>query len=417
MKFDTLIIGGGLAGLTCAIRLQKQGVRCAVVSTGQSVLHFSSGSFDLLGYNQLQEVVENPTEAVRELSEEHPYRKLGDCVKEYASAARDLLTQCGVEVKGDAKKNHFRYTPMGELRPTWLTFSELATAESASSYPVGKILIANFAGFLDFNTNFISGVLTRHGAKCTHATIQVETVEHLRISPTEMRAANIAKALEMGDTLSEVIRQINSLGKGYDYVVLPAVFGFKTSEVVKRLYEEVKVKILLLPTMPPSVPGVRTQMALAAAFERAGGIFMPGDTVRRAVLENGRVKEVFTENHGDEPLKAKNFVLASGHFFSGGLRATISHVEEPVFGADVDYAEGRENWYDADVNRPHNYQAFGVHTDECFRMAVKGKTIENLYAVGSMLSGARSLEEGSGAGVSMLTALCVADEIMKGSTK
>lgn len=144
---------------------------------------------------------------------------------------------------------------------------------------------------------------------------------------------------------------------------------------------------------------------------------MPGDTVRRAVVENGRVIEVFTENHGNEALRAKNFVLASGHFFSGGLRATISHIEEPVFGADVDYAEGRENWYNGDVNRPHNYQSFGVHTDDRFRAASQGKTIENLYVVGSALGGARSLEEGSGAGVSMLSALCVADEIMKGGTK
>src|SRR5476649_1641428 len=76
MQFDTIVIGGGLEGLCCAIRLAEQGKHCAVISAGQSALYFSSGSLDLLCRLPDGTPVTSPPAALDALASQapgHPY--------------------------------------------------------------------------------------------------------------------------------------------------------------------------------------------------------------------------------------------------------------------------------------------------------------------------------------------------------
>ena len=86
---------------------------------------------------------------------------------------------------------------------------------------------------------------------------------------------------------------------------------------------------------------------------------------------------------------------------------------EPIFAADVYYAEQRNDWYHRNMFESQPYESFGVMTDAEFHVLRNGVAVENLYACGAGVSHFNALAEGSGAGVSMLTALSVAENILK----
>lgn len=414
MRFDTIIIGGGLSGLVCGIRLQKAGKKCAIVSAGQNAMHFSSGTFDLLGRLPDGTVVENPIEAVSGLGEGHPYSILGaETVERYALEGAELLCRCGVKISGNPRRNTWRVTPTGERKPAWLTLDDFTSLEAKDS-PVGsKALIVNVLGYLDFNTRFLADSFEKQGTVCRIESIRLEEMERLRKNPSEMRATNIARVMERDGVWEKAAAQVRSLVKDEDVVVLPAVFGLKDATIVEKMRETIGTRTMFVATMPPSVPGIRSQMTLKAEFEKAGGRFFLGDTVTDAEYdEEGRVKSVGTVNFGDIRLYADDFILATGSFFSKGLIATPEKVYEPIFGIDLIPTGGREGWFDRIFWKKQDYISFGAAVNGDLNVSVGGRTIANLYAAGSHIGGCNALYEGCGGGVAIVTALKVADMII-----
>ncbi|MDR0763036.1 MAG: FAD-binding protein, partial [Bacteroidales bacterium] len=88
MTYDVVIIGGGLSGLTCAMRALQRGKRCAVIAGKDSLMSFCSGSFDLLNALPDGTNVSEPLKAIDALKQQsrvHPYAKMG--VKAFTSKA------------------------------------------------------------------------------------------------------------------------------------------------------------------------------------------------------------------------------------------------------------------------------------------------------------------------------------------
>ena len=412
MKFDTIIIGGGLSGLVCGLRLQRAGRKCAIVSAGQSAMHFSSGYFDFLDRTPDGKDVSAPLDAVDLLDKEHPYSKIGKArLTAYAEEVKEFFKGCGIMLEGDPRRNGFRITPTGNFKRTWLALDDFSVFET-DTCPWNKVLIVNIEGFLDFNTAFIAQSLESKGTVCTTSLLRLEEMERIRKNPSEMRAVNIARVLERREVEDKAVGLMKDMAGDADAILLPAVFGLKEAGARTRIEKALGTKVSFVATMPPSVAGIRTQMKLRAGFEAAGGVFLQGDTACGAEMDGSHVTGIGSVNFGDIRLEADSYVLATGSFFSKGLTAVPGHIVENVFGLDTDAPSERKEWYCTDFFGRQDYISYGVKTDSSFRCIKGGVTIDNLYAAGSILGGCNALYEGCGAGTAIFSAFSVADTIL-----
>ncbi len=418
MKYDSIIIGGGMSGMICGIKLLKAGQKVAVVSSGQSALHFNSGSMSLLGRKDGEDVV-YPLEAIASLHEGHPYSKLGlDRIIRLLPEVKPLFAEAGITLSGSEKKNHYRLTPIGVFKSAWLSMLDYATAESPDALSWGKVAVVNITGYLDFYPDFVARGLNLAGLQCEIRDFTIPELETLRKNTTEMRATNIARFIT-GGVIDRFASHVNDIAAetGADTVLMPAIVGLFDEEPVKRLRSRLHRPLYFVSTMPMSLGGMRAQMRLRNYFQHLGGSYLMGDTVYRGVIDNDRLVSVQTVNLGDMPLEADRFVLATGSFFSRGLDATPSRVSEPVFNLDVNVGLPRPEWCDVDLYHRQRYMEFGVATDRSFHVFREGRRIANFQAVGSALDGHNALKEESGAGVAILSALAVAEDIINSQKK
>ncbi len=411
MKFDYIIIGGGLSGLAAGIRFAKKGKKTAIVSSGQSALHFCAGSFGLLGRNG-DNFIEHPLEGIASLPEKHPYRLIGaETVGKLADEVPSIFAKAGVTLKGESKRNHFTLTPFGTPRPSWLTLDGYPVFEDDEKLPYEKVLVVTLKGFLESYPAFLIENLQKKGVTCREERIDLDKIASLRLSNFGMRAVSIAKQMDE-NTLREFADKIKARVKSDETVFIPAIVGIKNEKQMKIIRKIIDNPVYCIPTIPVSVGGVRTQTALRQHFERIGGTYLLGDHVETGIIKNGKVTELVTTNFGEDHLKAKAYILASGTFFSEGVKSNPNEFFEPVFGLDVHSHKNREEWYSRNFFDSQPYMGFGVEVDKDFHPSVKGEKISNLYAVGSTLAHCDALKEDSGAGEAILTAFHAADLAM-----
>ncbi|MGL5031730.1 MAG: glycerol-3-phosphate dehydrogenase subunit GlpB [Aeromonas sp.] len=430
MKFDNIVIGGGMAGLSAALRLVEAGQKTLLMASGQSALHFSSGSVDLLESEGDPRAVLPSFMAAHP---EHPYSKVG-MVNIEASLA-DLQRHCahqGLPLVHD-EINHQRITPIGTLKRTWLSPDTCACIGTA---PIPQsMLLATMEGFRDFHPALAAANLATHPrfAHCRMLTGEVRLPQLAQFSrnPHEFRSADIArlfdsmfdgKADKHGAGTSslvtllaqEITRMVQTSGEPHcRHIVLPACLSLGlVGPRLAQLEQLTGCIIKEVATMPPSLIGMRMQEALKHRFMALGGTFLTSERVLGARYEGDRVIGVHSQNGNDQLFEADHFVLASGSFFSRGLESRLRGIREPIFNADVLSLEDRDAWAGRRLFDAHPFMGFGVKTDDQLRVLRAGKPLTNLYGAGSVLAHYDPIKEGSGSGVAVATGWHVAGHIL-----
>lgn len=430
MNFDVVIIGGGLAGLTCGIALQTQGKRCAIVNNGQTAMDFSSGSMDLLSRLPDGKNVSHFDRSFAPLAEQlphHPYVKISkQKVLEKAQQFEQLAEKLGLGLVGDCEQNHWRVTPLGGFRATWLSPNSVPTLPLSEPFPYQRIAILGIEGYHDFQPQLLAENLKLQPqfASCELTThfLNIPELDFLRQQSREFRSVQIALTLEQQVDFTALSNEIKSVAGNAQAVFLPAFLGMRDQTFFNQLQDAVGLPLFELPTLPPSLLGGRQHNLLRQHFEKMGGVMFNGDRALRAEFNGDRVSHIFTQIHENEPIVADHFVLASGSFFSNGLRAEFDRIIEPVFGADIqcdnDFnPEDRFSWTNNRFALPQPYQSAGVIINARCQVQISGRFLANLYATGMVIGGYNGIALGCGSGVAVVTALTVAEQILKSDRK
>lgn len=404
-----LVVGAGLAGLTCALRLADDGVPVTIVATGVGSLQLGGATIDVLGYAPAR--VSRPLEAFPSLAADHPYALLGR--DRVTAATRWLVDRLpALDLRGAADENLLLASALGAVRPTAIAPAAIAAGDLR---PGGQVVFAGVRALKDFvpalvaaNVAGADGVAVETRA----AEAQVDVRGEADVSPL-----GLARALEQPGERARVVAALRAAigSAGGARVGLPAVLGVDGhAEVAAAVSDALGAEVFEVPTAPPSVPGIRLYRALTAELRMRRVRLIIGSTAVGAVRDGIRLTGLAAQVAGrTRTFPAEAVVLATGGLATGGIQLDRTGLREPVLGLHLAGDPGEVRYADGAFHENPADRA-GVRVDSRMRpLDADGNVVHrNLHAAGALLRGAVPWRELSGNGLALASGLAAAEAIL-----
>lgn len=413
---DLIIMGAGLSGMMAAYTAAKAGLSVRVVAKGLGSIHWNAGTIDVLGYlpEAYEGPVKRPLEAIQSFPEtrpEHPYSLMGEekisqALATFVALSKEIgLPYGGAENPGD---NLLLPSPAGAARPTYLAPQAQLAGDLSRSEP---ILIVGFRGMRDFFPELIAENLNKLGYQARAAFLDVKLITDQQDRNTVQLAHGLdqkEKRIVLASALKKIVEPGERIG-------LPAILGMTHHlTLLAELEEATGAQVFEIPTLPPSVPGVRLFTALREHVRGMGvrveaGVEVIGAETMPANGSPRQVKWVESATSA-RPWKqrAPKFLLATGGILGGGFNSNIDgRVWETIFDLPLTVPQNRAEWFKAGFLSDQGHPVFngGVAVDKNFQpIDNEGKLVfENLWASGNILAQYDPIQERSLEGTAVAT--------------
>jgi glycerol-3-phosphate dehydrogenase subunit B len=281
----------------------------------------------------------------------------------------------------------------------------------------GEMRIVGFRALKDFHPALAADNLTA-GGMVTARSAELDLAAPGRV---DLNALALARRFDDPAFRKEVAAQLVGRLAAAERVGFPAVLGIRDPHAAwSDLEHGLGRPVFEIPTLPPSVPGMRVFATLRERLRRAGAHVRLNNVVTGAEHAGGRVTAVRARAGLRESAHGADWVvLASGGFASGGVELDSLWVARevalglPVAGVPPRGSERfRPAYFD---DHPMGRAGVAVDADQRPVDASGARAFDNVLVAGATLAGAEPWREKSGEGISLATGHRAAQLILDAS--
>ncbi len=307
-RYDVIVVGSGIAGLTAAAAAARQNLKAAMIATGPGAVALGPGWLRA-------EPVSHSPEATG----------LTEAMAFFCEFSR----QAGCPFEGDSANPRPMPTYLGSCES--VAFAPHRLWNAAADTQV-RTAIVGIRGLSIFDENFMAERLHERaratGSSCSYTARQIAFDRDFGLPATVLQ---IAMCFDRDATFRpELIRALRHAASGVERILLPAILGLHSSEKqIAQLEQEVGCSVCEIPTLPPSVLGLRLFHRLQSHLRAMGVELFTGFPVLSLQLRNGMCVALDIAAPGHPmTLHGESVVLATG-------RHSPSLLGEAIAGCDA----------------------------------------------------------------------------------